>query len=413
MNLVLFDDVHSEHLLPLTYTRPVGEWRIGMLRISEKWGIDLGCSVSHLPYRSYLRERYPVVCAADTIYVNGACLPDEVAVQQIRGLAPDSGLVRHGRILAMRTHRDSLPATHEALQHPGSDNWEALNIDFREQADGFRMIAHPEDIFVRNGEEISRDRDRKKNSTTFVSPSPTNRLIASENIFLEEGARVEHAYLNATDGPIYLSAGSLVMEGAMIRGPFYLGPYSEVKMGAKIYGATSIGPHCKVGGEVSNSVILGYSNKGHEGFMGQAVLGCWCNWGADTNNSNLKNNYETVKMWDEHLGRFRQTGLQFAGLVMGDHAKTGINTMLNTGTVIGVGANVFGAGFPRNFLPSFCWGGAQGLETFRFDKFTQTATRVMERRKLLFDAQEEQILRAVFDETQPQRTWERGETAGR
>lgn len=399
MNLVFFDDVQSEHLLPLTYTRPACELCVGMLRIKEKWALDLGTEASDQTFRSYLSIRYPSLAKDDNLFINGACLPDDFAIELTQKLPAEHFIAQSGRVIMCKTTAATLETNPEMLR--------SLGLTEINEARPFRLINFPEDLFVRNAEEINNDLVRKKRSHHLTNASSTNRTIAPEHIYLEAGAQVEHAYLNATDGPIYLSAGSLVMEGAMIRGPFYLGPHSEVKMGSKIYGATSIGPHCKVGGEITNSILLGYSNKGHEGFMGQSIIGHWCNWGADTNNSNLKNNYETVKLWDEHLGRFRQTGLQFAGLVMGDHAKTGINTMLNTGTVIGVGANVFGAGYPRNFLPSFCWGGAQGLETFRFDKFSQTAGRVMERRKLAFDEAEERIMKAVFEETSIQRNWER------
>jgi UDP-N-acetylglucosamine diphosphorylase/glucosamine-1-phosphate N-acetyltransferase len=370
-----------------------------MMSIKEKWEIDLGTSSSYQTFRPYLSVRYPSTLSNHNLFINGACIPDELALQHVQTLSNGYFVSQSGRVIMCKTDREILPTTPESLRAFGL-------IEINETVQ-FRMISYPEDLFVKNAEEISADLNRKKRNRNFIKASTSNKMSAVEHIFLEEGAQVEHAYLNASTGPIYLSAGSVVMEGAMIRGPFYLGPHSEVKMGSKIYGATSIGPHCKVGGEITNSILFGHSNKGHEGFMGQAILGQWCNWGADTNNSNLKNNYETVKLWDEHLGRFRQTDLQFAGLVMGDHAKTGINTMLNTGTVIGVGANIFGAGYPRNFLPSFCWGGAQGLETFRFDKFSQTAARVMERRKLAFDEAEEVIMKAVFEETSAQRTWEK------
>jgi len=399
MNVVLFDDVQSEHLLPLTYTRPACELRLGMLSIKEKWDFELNTVSSYQTFRSYLSGRYPHIPSDNNLYINGACLPDEWALNQIQALPAGHFVSQSGRVLFCKSSLTSLPTDAGALR--------TLGLTEITEAGHFRLVAYPEDLFVRNEEEIIQDLARKKKHKSFIRASSTNRIIAAEGIYLEEGAQAEHAYLNATNGPIYLSAGSIVMEGAMIRGPFYLGPHSEVKMGSKIYGATSIGPHCKVGGEITNSVMFGYSNKGHEGFMGQAIIGHWCNWGADTNNSNLKNNYDAVKLWDEHLGRFRQSGLQFAGLVMGDHAKTGINTMLNTGTVIGVGANVFGSGYPRNFLPSFCWGGAQGLETFRFDKFSETASRVMERRKLTFDEAEAHIMKSVYEETARQRTWER------
>ncbi|EIM78671.1 transferase hexapeptide repeat containing protein [Nitritalea halalkaliphila LW7] len=236
---------------------------------------------------------------------------------------------------------------------------------------------------------------------------PHTKVYAPENIFIAPGARVHAAVLNASTGPIYIGKDAEVQEGALIRGPFSMGEGSVVNMGAKVRGDTSLGPHCKIGGEVSNAVFFGYSNKGHDGFLGNAVIGEWCNLGADTNNSNLKNNYAPVKVWDYSKGRFTQTGLQFCGLLMGDHAKCGINTMFNTGTVVGVGANVFGAGFPRNFVPDFSWGGAAGLSTFTFSKFEETASVVMKRRGLDFDAVEKNILVHVFQLTAAYRIWEK------
>ncbi|HEY9117811.1 MAG TPA: glucose-1-phosphate thymidylyltransferase, partial [Roseivirga sp.] len=198
-----------------------------------------------------------------------------------------------------------------------------------------------------------------------------------------------------------------VHEGAIISGAFALCESSHVNMGAKIKGDTTIGPHSKVGGEIGNSVIFGYSNKGHEGYMGNSVLGEWCNLGADTNTSNLKNNYAMVKLWDYATGRFADTGLQFCGLMMGDHSKCGINTMFNTGTVVGVGANIFGAGYPRNFVPSFSWGGATGFVTFQLRKFAEVAEAVMHRRHMEYDQVEQDIIKHVFDTSAAYRIWEK------
>jgi UDP-N-acetylglucosamine diphosphorylase/glucosamine-1-phosphate N-acetyltransferase len=225
-------------------------------------------------------------------------------------------------------------------------------------------------------------------------------------LFLEPGAKAQASIFNTQTGPIYLGKDSEVMEGCLVRGGLALCEGAGLKMGAKIYGPTTIGPHAKVGGEVNNSVILGYSNKGHEGFLGNSVLGEWCNLGADTNNSNLKNTYDAVDIWDYAQGRYRSTGLQFCGLFMGDHAKTGINTMLNTGTVVGVAANVFGGGFPPKFIPDFSWGGAEGLTTHRLDKALQTAKAVMARRNTPLTEAAAQLLQAVFQQTKAYRPWE-------
>jgi UDP-N-acetylglucosamine diphosphorylase/glucosamine-1-phosphate N-acetyltransferase len=238
---------------------------------------------------------------------------------------------------------------------------------------------------------------------TSAPVSKTNILIGDHSVFLEEGAKVEASILNTTAGPIYIGKDAEVMEGSIIRGPFSLGEHSQVKMGAKIYGPTTIGPHSKVGGEVNNSVIIGYSNKGHDGFLGNSVLGEWCNLGADTNTSNLKNNYDEVRVWSYVTNNFSRTGLQFCGLIMGDHSKSGINTMFNTGTVVGVSANVFGGGFPRTFVPSYSWGGASGFIDYRIDKALEVAQRVMERRGLVLNEVEESILRTVYDLTKQYR----------
>jgi UDP-N-acetylglucosamine diphosphorylase/glucosamine-1-phosphate N-acetyltransferase len=239
-----------------------------------------------------------------------------------------------------------------------------------------------------------------KNRTSAIIDN-SNQVINPGNIFIEEGASVLCSILNASAGPIYIAKDAEVMEGSMIRGPFALGEHSALKMGAKIYGPTTIGPECKVGGEVNNSVIFGYTNKAHDGFLGNSVIGEWCNLGADSNNSNLKNNYAHVKLWNYAEGRMVSTSLQFCGLIMGDHSKCGINTMFNTGTVVGVSANIFGAGFPKNHIPSFSWGGAQGITEYNFEKAAETATLVMERRHKIFDQIESQILAEVFELTRP------------
>jgi UDP-N-acetylglucosamine diphosphorylase/glucosamine-1-phosphate N-acetyltransferase len=229
--------------------------------------------------------------------------------------------------------------------------------------------------------------------------SKSVNTIAKENIFIEEGAKLEFVTLNASTGPIYIGKNTEIMEGSMIRGPFALCEGAGVKLGAKVYGATTVGPYSKIGGEVNNSVLFGYSNKGHDGFLGNSVLGEWCNIGADSNNSNLKNNYEEVKLWSYETESFEKTGLQFCGLMMGDHSKCGINTMFNTGTVVGVSANIFGAGFPRNFVPSFSWGGAAGFTVYMTRKAFETARLVMSRRGVDFDEKEAKILQHVFEDT--------------
>jgi UDP-N-acetylglucosamine diphosphorylase/glucosamine-1-phosphate N-acetyltransferase len=264
-------------------------------------------------------------------------------------------------------------------------------------------IENPWDIFSKNGDAIKSDFELVTKGRKSLALSSTNQVIAAENIFVEEGAVVECAILNASTGPIYIGKDAEIMEGSIVRGPFSLGEHSALKLGAKIYGPTTIGPHSKVGGEVNNSVIFGFSNKAHDGFLGNSVLGEWCNIGADSNNSNLKNNYAEVKLWNYNKERFVGTGLTFCGLIMGDHSKCGINTMFNTGTVVGVNANIFGSGFPRNFVASFSWGGAAGFTTYKLKDAFEVASKVFERRSMVFDETEQEILTHVFELTEKYR----------
>jgi UDP-N-acetylglucosamine diphosphorylase/glucosamine-1-phosphate N-acetyltransferase len=270
------------------------------------------------------------------------------------------------------------------------------------------VISRPWHLFLRNGTEIRRDFALLTQGRTSqpVGDAPTI-VYAPENIFIEEGVKIRAAILNAENGPIYLGRNSEVQEGAILKGPLALGEGAVVNAGARLRGDNTIGPYCKVGGEIGNSILMGYSNKGHDGYLGNSVIGEWCNLGADTNTSNLKNNYAPVKVWSHTAHRFVNTGQTFCGLLMGDHAKAGINTMFNTGTVVGVGANVFGAGFPRTFIPSFSWGGASGFDTFKLDKFAEVAERVMGRRGLAYDAEEEDVIKEVFAQTAGDRIWEK------
>lgn len=372
--------------------------RVGIWTIEEKWSHYLGAPTSHKPFRSYLRAKFQTQVGADNLYINGAWLPGDACLEALKRLKIGEMLRFENRVLAVRSEAQIDGFDVDTLTEKGF-------VQHFFDAEPL-LIRYPEDIFLLNGAQLRMDFSQLTLGRKSAEVDATNKIVAPENVFIEAGARVSCAIINATNGPVYIGVDAEVMEGSVIRGPFSLGTHSTVKMGAKIYGDTSIGPYCKVGGEITNSVIFGYSNKGHDGFMGNSVIGEWCNWGADTNNSNLKNNYEQVKLWDHTTNRFRATGLQFAGLMMADHAKCGINTMFNTGTVVGVGANIFGAGFPRNFLPSFCWGGAQGLDTFRFTKFIQTAAKVMERRGIACDEVEQQILETVYQETSIHRSWE-------
>jgi UDP-N-acetylglucosamine diphosphorylase/glucosamine-1-phosphate N-acetyltransferase len=379
MAIILFDDNAHQTLLPLTYTRPVADLRIGILTIAEKWGKYLNADLS-FQTQPYLQAKYPHKTGTDDLYINGSVCPDEELLTAIGQLKTGEAL-KQGEILI---------ASKAAIYAEFSRvvNYEAA----------FTSITRPEHIFSKNDAELRKDFKLITKGRTSAKISDTNVIIGTD-FFAEEGATAECSTFNTTNGPIYLGKNSGVWEGTNIRGSFALCHDSQVKMGGKIYGGTTIGPYSRVGGEINNAVVWGYSSKGHEGYLGNSVLGQWCNIGADTNNSNLKNNYAEVKLWDYTTERFRKTGLQFCGLIMADHAKCGINTMFNTGTVVGVGANVFGAGYPRNFIPDFAWGGAQGFEVYTIKKMFETTKLVFERRAIEFDETEQDILKAVFELT--------------
>ncbi len=385
MNYILFDGTVRNALLPFTFTRPVAEIRIGILTIREKWEKFLGFTTTTIT-EEYLSEKYPMVELEENILINASFLPNEALVELVKNLKPNEAIFQKEEVIAfysLETQEDPDFSKYKAIEYEGD----------------ILRIEHTWDIFSKNGKAMEADFKILTEGRKSAPISKTNTVFNPKNVFLEEGAKVECSILNANDGPIYIGKDAEVMEGCIIRGGFALGEHAVVKMGAKIYGPTTAGPHCRIGGEVNNSVLFSYSNKGHDGFLGNAVLGEWCNIGADSNNSNLKNNYEPVRLWSYETEGFAKTGLQFCGLMMGDHSKCGINTMFNTGTVIGVSANIFGSGFPRNFVPSYSWGGASGFTTYLPKKAFETARIMMERRGVEFDEIEADILNHVFEET--------------
>ena len=385
MNYILFDGSARNQLLPFTYTRPVADIRVGILTIREKWEKMLGFTTSTVT-EDYLIDKFPMIELEQNIFINASVLPNEDLVSLIQNLSENKALFIDDEPLAFFAKED---------QEIDFETFDVLPYT----SDDILRIENTWDIFKLNGEAIKRD--FKLLTTDRESQLVPEMTIAfnKDQIFIEEGAVLPLCSLNANDGPIYIGKDSEIMEGSMIRGPFALCENATIKMGAKIYGATTIGPHSKVGGEVNNCVIFGYSNKGHDGFLGNSVLGEWCNIGADTNNSNLKNNYAEVRLWNYETEGFAKTGLQFCGLMMGDHSKCGINTMFNTGTVVGVSANIFGSGFPRNFIPSFSWGGSAGMITYKTNKAFEVSKVVMSRRDIAFTEVDIQILEHIFKET--------------
>lgn len=391
MNYILFDGTVRNALLPLTFTKPVADLRIGILTIREKWETYLGFTTTTLT-EDYLEEKFPMVEMPQNVMINAAFLPTLPLAEMIMELKENQAIFKEEEVIAFFT-TDS----QETIDFENYDQ-----IEFESEV---LQIKTTWDLFSYNDKALNADFELITEGRVSQPIPEGVRCINKENIFIEEGAEILFAVLNASNGPIYIGKDALVMEGSLIRGPFALGERSVVKMGAKIYGATTIGPFCTVGGEIKNSILSGYSNKGHDGFLGNSVLGEWCNIGADTNNSNLKNNYSEVRLWNYETENFAKTGLQFCGLIMGDHSKCGINTMFNTGTVIGVSANIYGSNFPRNFIPSFSWGGAAGFSTYQMDKVTETATLVMKRREVDFDGKEQRILEHIFEITRKYRNF--------
>jgi UDP-N-acetylglucosamine diphosphorylase/glucosamine-1-phosphate N-acetyltransferase len=389
MNYILFDGEHRDALLPFTYTRPVADIRIGILTIREKWELSLGATTTTVT-EDYLSDKYPMVEMEQNVMINASYLPSKVLVTQIKNLKENQAIYDGDTMVAFFSLEDQ--------------EIDVNSLEVLQSEEPPLKVETTWDIYSKNGAAIQADFNLITAERTSASIPEKTVAFNPEAIFIEEGAKLPLCVLNATDGPIYIGKNSEIMEGSMVRGPFALCEGSTLKMGTKIYGPTTVGPHSKVGGEVNNSVFFGYANKAHDGFLGNSVIGEWCNLGADTNNSNLKNNYAEVRLWSYETENFAKTGLQFCGLMMGDHSKCGINTMFNTGTVVGVSANIFGSGFPRNFIPSFSWGGSKGFTTYLTSKALEVAEVVMKRRGMEFTAQESAILEHVFKRSATYRT---------
>ncbi len=389
MNYILFDNFRRNYLLPLSFTRPVADMRIGILTIREKWEKYLKVKTSTLT-EDYLREKYPILKEKDNILINGSICPNKDITRLVMDLQPKQALTTGNSIIALHVDADDLEKVEEGDTH--GINEIKTNLDYIK-------LDNTWDIFAGNDEALRNDFALITKNRKSEPLNSSNHYVNKENIFIEKGAKIENSILNASNGPIYIGKDAEIMEGCMIRGPVAICNNAVLKMGSKIYGATTIGPHSKVGGEVNNSVFFGYSNKAHDGFIGNSVIGEWCNLGAGTNNSNLRNTYDEVRLWCYPEKTFIRTGKIFCGLIMGDHTKCAINTTFNTGTVVGVNVNLYGSGFHRNFIPSFTWGGTGGFTQFDFNKAVEVAKVVYQRRNRVFDETEEHILKQVYNLT--------------
>lgn len=378
MNIILFDTNRSNYY-PLSLSRPISFFRVGILTIKEKWE-QYFSSVS-VKTDEYLSYKFPIILKDDNIWINAKTIPSTDLYTEINNLRVGESLEKDGELIAFR-----------------NSNFEKSKLNKIDSNVKIKTIENLTDIFKFNSEEINLDFKFLTEGKKSNDIDDSNRLLGNK-IYIEKGAKISCTILNAQDGPIYIGKDTEVMEGSIIKGPFAMLNNSQVKLGSRIYGGTTVGPFSKVAGEINNSILFGFSSKAHEGYLGNSIIGEWCNLGAGTNVSNLKNNYEKVKIWNYQTNKFKSTELQFCGLIMGDHSKSSINTMFNTGTVVGVGANIYGSGFPRNFIPSFSWGGALGFSIYKLNSFFSTAEKVFKRRDKTFDDIEKQILFNIYNMT--------------
>jgi UDP-N-acetylglucosamine diphosphorylase/glucosamine-1-phosphate N-acetyltransferase len=383
---ILFDDIHRDHLLPLTFVRPVSELRVGILTIHEKWERWTGKVFSHLT-SEYLQEKYTLVTADENVIINGAIMPNAGLIREVMELRKGEALIHGNLFIAACTGREEI------------ENFDGLppkGYTLRAVTSPYNHIFRLWQIYRLNGAELESDFRLITAGRKSMTPNASNNVINPSNIFVEEGAVLDFVTINANTGPVYIGKNAVIMEGSLLRGPLALCEGSVLKMGTMIYGPTTIGPFCKAGGEITNTVMLGYSNKVHEGYLGNSVIGEWCNIGAGTNASNLKNNFGNVKLWNYATGKFEDTELQFCGLFMGDYTRCGINTMFNTGTVVGISANIFGSGFPGSFIPSFSWGGAAGFESYRLQNALETIEKCMGLHKKALNDTDRKIITQLF-----------------
>lgn len=390
MKIVLFDTPYTyENLLPLSYTRPIAAFRVGIVTIAEKWQHFLPGDYCYYP-KDYLREKFECVCDEDDcLFIAGNRLPDEACVKEVLELQKGKALRDEFGVWAFRGSREELDSLPEDAGELSKSESRRINYVF--------------DVFLRNAEEIKSDFKWVTAGRKGVAPSDFTTIIGdlvmpdgTPALFIEPGATVDAAVINLKDGPIYIGTDTHIMEGSVLRGPLAICNNAKIRMGAKIYSGSTFGPYCKVGGEIDNSVLFGYSNKAHDGYLGNAVIGEWCNIGAGTNASNLKNDYSKIRIWNYDLKRFMRTDLQFCGLIMGDHSKAGVNCMFNTATVVGVGVNFHGAGFPRQFIPSFQTGSPAGYSDVSIDAFMTIAQRVMIRRGIELSDVDRRIFEQIY-----------------
>lgn len=378
MNIILEDYAEiRQALLPLTFTRPVAMLPAGIGSIASRWAMLLPqASISFLT-EDYLQCKFPLNEADNSLYVPGHIIPSPELARRVAALTPGQWLVTSGG--------EKISRGKELNPEP----------EATVEVSAYRSLP---DIFRMSKERISADFDlltAGRNSQPL--PASCTLIGPADRLFIEEGADVEGAFINTRQGPVYIGRNSEVQECVVLRGPVAIGPSCRVRAGARLLPGVNLGESTRVGGEISNTVFIGYANKQHDGFLGDAVIGQWCNLGAGCVASNLKNDYSEIRLWSYARQHFLRTGLQFCGLIMADHCKAGINTMFNTATVVGPGCNIHGAGFPRPYVPAFSDGGAQGISRVIFSKFMATATEMMRHRGVVISEADKSILKYLYD----------------
>lgn len=411
-SICIFEGLYYSRLLPLVYFRPQYDLRCGILTLREKIinsypGIDIS-----LHCRGYLHDtlalqnpglRINEISGKSCLFINGRVIADEKFKEQIPLEGKDELFVTGDSIVAARVSGIKLTE----LKHQLNDLFSLSDFnDLVKTEVDVKVVNYPWDLIANNGDQIAADffllTKDIKGSKIKGKVYDGAFLLNEKNIFIGEGAKVKPGVvLDAESGPIYIDKNAEIFPNATIEGPVYIGEKSKIKIGAKIYENTSIGPVCKVGGEVEETIVHSYSNKQHDGFLGHSYLGMWVNLGADTNNSDLKNNYGSVKVVIN--GEQVDSGSMFVGLTMGDHSKSAINTMFNTGTVVGVSSNIFGGSFPNKYIPSFSWGGSEAITSYDLERAIDVAKRVMGRRKIDMTEADEKLFRKIFDLTKEER----------
>jgi len=390
MNLIVFDDEQRNRFYPLSLSRPISSFRLGNQTLLEKWEMISGIKPSYL-VPEFLSTLYPLILEKDNYFINSRLVPNLEIWNQIQNLNSGELFFDQGRKLAGRFSN---------IEEFNSSNPRIRSLE--SSGSTYQWLDHIEDFIRLNSSEIISDFTNLKNRLPSNALSMSNRILGNQ-LWVGESVKAEFVNINTETGPVIIGDEVLIMEGAMLRGPLSIQKGSVIKMGAKIYGGTSIGPGCTVGGEIKNSILIGNSNKAHEGYLGDSHLGEWCNLGADTNNSNMKNNYKMVKIFDYSENGMRETNVQFLGTTMGDHVKCGINSTLNTGTVLGFGVNWFGPNLSPGFVPDFSWAESGTLVEYKLDKMLETAAKAMSRRNKILSEDEKNMIQEIFNITKPYR----------